>query len=186
MLEDYRPSHIEFEVANSSIVPDNFGMFETQKEATDFIHKNLTAFNQKITVVRFMDNFEKAEIRKDYSELLENKLPILEKELQKAATALAQAKKEAAEAQECVNATTNEAKALALEVKRGTKDITLDDQFTWRIPFAGRYYFFTYIDKVLKLCKTSDIPEHEKSEIWNAMSENETFFDSNFGTEKSE
>jgi len=28
----------------------------------------------------------------------------------------------------------------------------------------------------LKLCKISDIPEHEKTNLWNAMAENEKFF----------
>lgn len=174
--EFYRPANIEFNVANSGEVPDNLGFFESSKEANEFISKNLTAVNQKITVCRFMDNFEKNELRKEYSELLETKLPFLEKELQKAAAALSIAKKEAADAQEYVNATTNEAKALAVDVKRGLKDISLDDQFSWRVPFQSRYYFFTFIDNQIKLCKISDIPEKEKEELWNAMSENERFF----------
>lgn len=174
--EFYRPANIEFNVANSGEVPDNLGFFENSKEANEFISKNLTAVNQKITVCRFMDNFEKNELRKEYSELLETKLPFLEKELQKAAAALSIAKKEAADAQEYVNATTNEAKALAVDVKRGLKDISLDDQFTWCAAFNGRYHFYTFIDNQLKLCKISDIPEHEKSNLWNAMAENEKFF----------
>jgi hypothetical protein len=183
---DYRPSNIEFEVANISTVPDNLGKFENAKEATDFMHLNVTAINQKIYVNRFMDNFEKNEIRKDCMDLLENKLPLLEKELQKATYTFTQAKKELAEATEACNATTNEAKALAIEVKRGTKVINLDDQFTWRVPFENRYYYYTFIDLQVKLCKISDIPEHEKTELWNAMSQNDKFFNDNFGTDKSE
>jgi hypothetical protein len=174
--ENYRPANIEFDVANSSIVPDNLGYFESAKEATEFIHSKMTAVNQKLTVCRFMDNFEKNEIRKEYSELLETKLPFLEKELQKAAAVYAQAKKEQAEAQEYVNATTNEAKALAVDVKRGLKDISLDDQFSWRVPFESRYFYFTFIDNQIKLCKIADIPEYEKADLWNAMSNNEAFF----------
>jgi len=130
-----------------------------------------------------MDHFEKTEIRKEYSELLEAKLPFLEKELQKASAKLAEIKKEYNEAVEYVNATTNEAKALAVEVKRGVKDISLDDQFSWRVPFEGRYYFFTFIDNQIKLCKISDIPEHEKADLWNAMSNNEAFFTGKTETE---
>jgi len=172
----YRPANIEFDVANNSIVPDNLGHFESAKEAMDFIHSKMTAVNQKLTVCRFMDNFEKNEIRKEYSELLETKLPFLEKELQKASSVYAQAKKEFSEAQEYVNATTNEAKALAVEVKRGVKDISLDDQFTWRAAYDGKYYFYTFIDNQIKLCKIQDIPDFEKQTLWNAMADNESFF----------
>jgi len=174
--ETYRPSNIEFDIASNGEIPENLGFFETSKDAIEFIASKLTAINQKITVGRFMDNFEKNEIRKEYQELLETKLPFLEKELQKAASKLAEIKKEYNEAVEYLNATTNEAKALAVDVKRGIKDISLDDQFTWRAAFDGRYYFYTFIDNQLKLCKISDIPEWEKKDLWNAMADNERFF----------
>lgn len=80
-----------------------------------------------------------------------------------------------------VNSTITEARALAKEAKRGLVDMKLDDMFTTRIPYRGRYYFFTWIDKQLKLCSIRDIPEHEKTEIWNVMAANEEFIDSNFG-----
>jgi len=174
--ENYRPANIEFDVPTNGETPEYLGVFENAKEATDFIHKNLIAVNQKITVFRFMDNFEKNEIRKEYSELLETKLPFLEKELQKATVKYTEVKKDLEEAKEYVNATTNEAKALAVEVKRGVKDITLDDQYTWRVAFNGRYHFYTFIDNQIKLCRISDIPEYEKNDLWNAMAENEHYF----------
>ena len=176
----YRPANIEFDVANSSNVPDNFGTFENEKAANEFIGKNLIGINQKISVNRFMDNFEKQELRKEYQEMLELKMPLLERELMKATAAFQEAKKNLADAQEIVNATTNEVKALANEVKRGIKVMELDDQFTWRIPFMGKFYYFTYIDKQLKLCKINDIMEHEKQELFNASYQNETFFNDNF------
>lgn len=185
-LEDYRPVNIEFDVANSSIVPDNLGQYENSQKALEFISKNIVGINQKVTVNRFMDHVEKIELRKEYSDLLENKLPILERDLMKASSVFEQAKKDLADAKEYVNATTNEAKALAVEVKRGTKEISLDDMFTWRVPFEGRYYFFTFIDNQIKLCKISDIPEHEKMDLYNAMNQNDEFFNANFGVKESE
>jgi len=183
---DYRPANIEFDVANSSILPDNLGKFETAKNAIDFIHANFLGVNQKISVLRFMDNFEKSEIRKEYSELLEHELPSLEKKLQIANQIFEQAKKGLSEAKEMVNATINTVKALSNEVKLGTKEITLDDQFTWRIPFNGNYYFFTFIDLQLKLAKVSAIPEHEKMDVLNSLSQNEKFINDNFCSEKNE
>jgi ElaB/YqjD/DUF883 family membrane-anchored ribosome-binding protein len=175
---EYRPAYIEFDVASANSIPDVLGNFETLQEASDFIGKQLAGFNQKITVFRFIDNFEKSEIRKEYNELLENKIPILEKELSKATSALAEAKKNMSDAVESVNATINEAKALAMDVKRGVKDITLDDISTWRVPFNGQYFFYTYMDKVLKLAKVQDIPDHEKQDIFSASHKNDEFFNS--------
>ena len=67
---------------------------------------------------------------------------------------------------------------LAAEVKRGLVDIRLDELFTYRVTYKGRYYYYTYMDKQLKLCLIRDIPEFEKSELWNSMAQNEEFIDS--------
>ena len=96
-----------------------------------------------------MDSVERAQLRKDYQELLELKLPLLEREFNKANAAYNEAKATLANAKEIVSATTNEVRAIALEVKNNVKTIKLDDQFTWRIPFGDKFYFYTYIDKKL-------------------------------------
>lgn len=181
--ENYRPANIEFDVANSSQCPDNLGMYENEKAVNEFIGKNLIGINQRVLVNRFMDNFEKTELRKEYQDMLELKMPLLERELMKATAAYEEAKKNLADTKELVSATTNEVKALAMEVKRGVKVMDLDEQFTWRIPFAGKFYFYTWIDKVLKLCKINDIMEHEKQELFNASYQNEEFFNANFPLE---
>ena len=111
-----------------------------------FIAENLVGINQAATVNRFMDSVERAQLRKDYQELLEL-LPLLEREFNKANAAYNEAKATLANAKEIVSATTNEVRAIALEVKNNVKTIKLDDQFTWRIPFGDKFYFYTYIDK---------------------------------------
>jgi hypothetical protein len=174
--ETYRPANIEFDV-NNGVIPLTLGLeFKDMNQAINFVGSKLISFNQKVRANRFIDNFEKNEIRKDYQDLLESKIPMLEKELMKAQSAHAEAKKALADANEYVSATTNEAKALAVEVKRGIREIELDDMYTWSIPVGDKYFFFTFIDSQIKLCKVSDIPFHERSEIFNAMSQNEEFF----------
>ena len=179
---DYRPANLEFDVATIGIVPDSLGEYKNADEAIEFMHKNLVGLNQRVTVNRFMDNFEKTELRKEYQEMLEIKLPLLEKDLMKATATYNEAKKELTKAQQMVSATTSEVITIANTVKLGVKEITLDDQFTWRCAFEGKYYFFTFIDKSIKLVKTSDIPESEKLELYNAMLKNEEFFHTNFGS----
>lgn len=180
-LNDHRPARIEFDVAlDNSPMPQSFGEFKTAEEATKAI-KMLTAINQAVTVNRHLDVFEKSEMRKEVTDLLENILPRHEKDWSIAAQELAEAKKKEKAATEAVEFVTNQAKEIARGVKRGTKEIKLDDLFTYRIPYKGRYYFYTYIDKELKLCRISDIPEHEKTEIFNAMSMNDKVIDDTFG-----
>lgn len=179
-LEFYRPSNIEFDIEVSVfIVPACLGIFENEKEVNKFIAENLVGINQAATVNRFMDSVERAQLRKDYQELLELKLPLLEREFNKANAAYNEAKATLANAKEIVSATTNEVRAIALEVKNNVKTIKLDDQFTWRIPFGDKFYFYTYIDKKLQLCKVADIQSFEKSELFNAASANEEFFNKN-------
>ena len=84
-LEFYRPSNIEFDIDASVLVPACLGIFENEKEVNKFIAENLVGINQAATVNRFMDSVERAQLRKDYQELLELKLPLLEREFNKAA-----------------------------------------------------------------------------------------------------
>ncbi len=182
--ENYRPANIEFNVAtDGSPMPETFGEFETAEDAAKFIGGNLIIVNQGITVSRHMDFKEKTELRTEYNDVLENELPIYEKELSVATQNFTEAKKELAEATEMVSATTVKAKSLAAEVKRGLKEMSLDELFTYRIAYKGRYYFYTYIDKKIVLCRISDIPEFEKGELFNAMAENEHFIDANINPE---
>jgi hypothetical protein len=185
--ETYRPATIEFDVAHDgSNIPETFGEFDSAEDAAKFLGKNFTAINHAITVARYMDQREKTDIRKEYNEILENKLPIFEKELSAVTQEFNEAKKKVNNSTEMVNATISEAKALAAEVKRGLVDIQLDDLFTSYIPYRGRYYFFTYIDKQLKLCAIRDIPDSEKNDIWNSMAANDEMIDTNSANGKAE
>lgn len=180
--KDYRPAYIEFDFAHdNSNMPESFGEFENAEQAAKFIGANLVSINQGKTVARHMDNFEKNEIRKEYNDILENITPTREKELSKATLEFNEAKRNLDIAKENVNAAINRVKALAIEVKRGTKEIKLDELFTSRVAYRGRYYFYTFIDGSLRLCDIRDIPESEKSEIWNQMAGNEQFIDDHFG-----
>lgn len=127
-----------------------------------------------------MDFKEKTDIRREYNELLETKLPIYERDLSVATQEFNEAKRKMGNCQELVNATLTEARALATEVKRGIVEMHLDDLFTYRLPYKGRYYYYTFIDKALRLCAIRDIPDHEKQEIWNAMASNDQFIDDNY------
>lgn len=176
LKNNYRPMNIEFDVAHDgSEMPETFGEFSTDKDMLQFVSDNLVGVPYAITVARHMDNYEKTQIRKEYNNILENIMPTLEKRLSNAHIELEDAKKKYKDAQELVNSEFTKSKELARDVKRGLVEMNLDEQFTYRIAFRGRYYIYTYIDKEFKLCKIKDMPESEKTEIWNSMTKNEEF-----------
>lgn len=183
--EDYRPKTIVFDVAqDETVMPETLGEFKKHEDAVKFLaDAKLTTINQSLTVSRHMDAVEKKEIREQYMDVLENVLPRLEKDHSIKTQALNEAKRAEKDANEMVNASISETKILAKDVKRGLKSINLDDVYTFRIPYKSRYYFYTWIDGELKLVKISDIPEHEKTEIWNAMAANEEFIEKTFPDE---
>lgn len=180
LKENYRPANIEFDVEGGSI-PNHFCMeFKEANEAVEFMAKYVTGLNVKQSVNRLMDSYEKKMIREDYQDLLEQKIPMLERDLSKAKQAFDEAKKEYNNALELVSATTNEAMALAREVKSGVKIMELDDMYTWRVPVGDKYYIYTFMDNQIKLCKVLDIPFYERNELFNAMHENSEFFETYF------
>lgn len=182
--EDYRPANVEFDVAeDGSIMPLNMGSFDSLEDCMKMIGGNMTVINHAITVGRHMDFVEKNHRREIYNDVLENTLPKQERNHSLLTRKLEEAKKEEKEAKEMVNASINEARILAAEVKRGIIDVKLDDIATVRIPYNGRYYFYTYMDKQLKLCKIADIMDSEKQELYTAMANNEAFLESQYGEE---
>ncbi|MCE5225237.1 MAG: hypothetical protein LLG05_05190 [Porphyromonadaceae bacterium] len=181
--EFYRPANIEFNCGHDgSNMPETFGTFETAEEMAKFLQGNLTAINQSLTVMRHMDNKEKKELQDQYSDLLENIVPIYEKKLIESELALVSAKKELKDAEERYQSEIAKVKDLATEKKRGLREMCLDDKYTFRIPYSGNYYFYTWIDKKLRLCLVRPIPDIEKQDLYNAMGGNEAFIDKNFGS----
>jgi len=179
--ENYRPTMIEFNVSKDGTnIPESLGEFITSEEAGKFIGSNLTALNRGVTVSRHMDAFEKKSCREDYQDVMENLVPVYERELSAAELALANAKSSLKNSQEAYDFTINRAKNLAAEAKRGLKDYICDEKYTYRIPYQGRFYFYTYIDESLRLCLIREIAESEKTEIWSQMAGNEEYIDKNF------
>jgi hypothetical protein len=174
----YRPAHVEFQTASDGTnMPESFGTFETPEEMSKFIGGSLVAVNSALTCNRHMDAKEKKDMREEYSDLLENIVPVYEKRWSEADLAFTSAKKALKEAEENYNAEIAKTKELAQQVKRGLQEMDLDEKFTFRIAYMGRYYFYTWIDKELRLCLIRTILESEKQDLYNQMGANEEFID---------
>jgi hypothetical protein len=127
-----------------------------------------------------MDQKEKKEMRESYQKLLEDIVPVYEKRWSEAEIAFASAKKALKDAEENYGAEISKTKELAQQVKRGLQEMDLDEKFTFRVPYNGRYYFYTWIDSELRLCLIRPIPEYEKQDLYNTMSTNEEFIDKEY------
>lgn len=180
--DDYLPAWTEFNVADES-VPQILGTeFENLDEASKFINNQAVALHHSITVQRHMDNYEKGQVRDRYREVLEDILPKLEREHAVLFSELNDAKRREKEASEMVSASITEAKLLAKEAKVGLKEMKLEELSTFRIPYNGKYYFYTFIDKHLKLCAVREISETEKRELWTAGVDNSKLFNNSSDT----
>lgn len=148
--EFYRPVNIEFNVTHDgSNMPVTLGDFKTAEDASKFIGGNLTAINRQLTAARYMDTVEKVNLRKKYSDLLEDILPAFATALSAAEMELTAAKKKQKEAEEAYNVTVTNAKNMAAEVKRGLKDMELDEKYTYRVPYkAGITFLLTLISSL--------------------------------------
>ena len=62
------------------------------------------------------------------------------------------------------------------------EEMKLDEQFTYQVAYKNRYYYYTYIDGMIRLVAIEDIPEYEKQNLFNSCAANEKFIDINFGT----
>jgi len=174
----YRPSEIIFELSpDNSGFPEMLGEFPSEIEAKKFIAAHFTALNEAVNVYRRMDYKEIKVRRETYENILENIVPDAEIHVLHAESEYQDKKKKLADRNEYLRSRETEAKNIAKEVKKGVVEIELDQEYTYKIPYKGRYYHVTYIDKVLKLAKIQDIPEHEKGDLYVKMAQNEQMID---------
>jgi len=180
-LKDYRPDFIEFNYReHNTIMPDSFGEFESLEHASKFVGGNVVAVNMKMETSRKMDAFEKSEMRKRYNNILENMIPEENTAVAEAEAKLKEAKENLKRCQENLNASHNQVESLAKQVKRGLIDIDLDNISTFRIPYNGKFYFYTFIDGELRLCHHRDIGETEARDLYTAMNDNSKFLEEVF------
>lgn len=174
--KDYTPEHIDFGIQTNE-VPTILGEFETLEEVQDFINENFVAMHEKLETTRLMDEYEKEEIRKEYEIELEEKIPIYQLESDIAKAEAENAKDKEKRAKELVTATINKVLSLSDKVKKGITEINLDAASTYRIPLNGNYYYYTFVNNVLTLAKIREIPDFERSEIFNSSERNKEFFE---------
>ena len=105
ITNDYEPEELQFvlpEVVKDTFPLElTFGNAENEKEIIKAVNEHFNVmFPENELAMRYMDNFEKDEIRKKYCELVEKELPSAEAEL---LSAKEEAKRLKANAEEALN-----------------------------------------------------------------------------------
>lgn len=175
VLKNYIPVAVEFKLPETNM-PVSLGDFEKAEEAREFVAKQFVATQEKVEATRFMDEYEQQTMREEYSDVLENQIPELEKKASEKHAILEEAKQDAKQADDMVKMANTKVRDLAREVKEAIKKIYLDNKNTWRIPLDGKYYYYSYFQGELQLVKIKDIPDYEKNDLLNSMSNNESSF----------
>lgn len=175
VVENYRPRKIEFPIKTTE-VPMNLGKFKTPEEAQQFINDNFVAIPSKLTTTRLMDLYEIEMLRKKYINELENDLPEIQKQYLEAVQELENAKSIEKRAKEMVNSSLNKIQDISREVKSGITEINLDQAFTYEVTTNGKRFYYTYIDKEIKLAKITEIPSYEQEDLLNSSEKNSNYF----------
>lgn len=168
-IKDYRPDQINFVLTDET--KEKFAEVLTLFEGADDVEKVIEKVNEyfnaefptNVVARRYMDEFEKMNIREEYNQIVENEQPDAERELD---AAIAEAKRIKKDAEDALLAVNKRIKELAARVKEGQEDIKLSNKNTFRIALAGHYLTFTWIDDEVKLATSEKIPNWDKDKIW--------------------
>lgn len=173
-LKNYVPAEPAFILPkNVSFPPVIFegaeSMDDVRKHLTAFVTENMTT----ATAERLLDEYEKATLRANYGELIENEQPKLEKAL---ADAEAAAKELVRNAKDKLLACTTQIKDYAFQVKRGQRGMELPTESTVRIPVCGHYLYYAWINGAFRLCRADRIPLWEADNLFTNTETNKAAF----------
>ena len=183
-IKDYRPDTINFVLSDE--IKEKFAEVLTIFHGADDVEKVIEKVNEyfnaefptNIVARRFMDSFEKMNIREEYNQIVENEQPEAERELD---AAIAEAKRIKKDAEDALLSVNKRIKELAARVKDGKEDFKLSSKNTFRIALNGHYLTFSWVDGEMKLAMAEKIPNWDKDKIWAQEDRNRKGMEELFG-----
>lgn len=145
-----------------------------------YVGRNFTAtFPDKEYVTRRMMEDEKAALRGDYCQLVENVLPERRRQMEEA---IEEAKRMRKEAEERYASALQEISAMAAEVKMGTVETCIKGTDTFCMALAGYYLYYTWDEasKTFLLAKATPITD---TSLWASDEKNRDMMRQHFGYE---
>ena len=174
-LKNYAPVQPEFKLPKNVSFPRV--IFEGAKNM-DEIRKYLSGrfIAERMTnakAYRLLDAYEKASIRANYSELMEDEQPKLEEQLADIESSCKQITKEA---KDKLQAVITQIRDLVYQVKRGDKEVDLPADSTVRIPLDGYYLYYAWINGMFQLCRVDKIPSWDEQSLFANQETNKEAF----------
>lgn len=174
-LKNYAPVQPEFKLPKSVSFPKV--IFEGAKNMDEirkflsgrFIAESMT--NAK--AIRLLDSYEKAALRSNYSELMEDEQPKLEEQLADIESSCKQLTKEA---KDKLQAVMTQIRDLVYQVKRGDKEVDLPTDSTVRISLDGHYLYYAWINGMFQLCRVDKIPSCDEQSLFANQETNKEAF----------
>lgn len=174
-LKNYAPEQPEFSLPKNVTFPRV--IFEGAKSMDEirkflsgqFIAESMTAAK----ATRMLDAYEKASLRANYSELMEDEQPRLEEELADIENNCKQITKEA---KDKLQAVVTQIRDLVWQVKRGVKEVDLPSDSTVRIPIDGHYLYYAWINHKFQLCRVDKIPSWDEQSLFANQETNKEAF----------
>lgn len=195
-LKNYVPENIEFVLEDGAkdIFPLELDFLslgkenlcgekplKTKADVLKFVGKHFTAtFPDNELVTRYLDDYEKKNIREEYCTLEENDVPARKLELEEA---LEKAKKMKKDAEEAYASVLMEVAKYAAEVRQGTVDMRLKAKNVFCIALSGYYLVYNWDNNSEKfvLAKAYEIPD--RTELWANEAKNRESMKEVFGLE---
>ncbi len=173
-LKNYAPENPEFVLPEELSFPNVLfvgakNMDEVRKHLSGkFITESVTSGKTD----RKLDAYEKATIRANYAELLEDVQPQLERAL---SVIEEEMKSQVSEAKERLQAVRTQIRDFVYEVKRGIKEVNLPPD-TIKIPVKGFYLFYAWIGNEFRLVRAEKIPAWDKEKLFSNLETNKEAF----------
>lgn len=170
-LTSYTPQRTEIAIAKQydKLPQTLFDGAESLEQVQKILHVEFVTTNEPIKVFRKLDSYEVSTIRSNYSELLEDKLPVVKDEY---ATIQENAKKAIQDAKDRYTSCETQIQDLVYQVKNGKKEIELDQNSCYRIPAVGHYLYFSWINEEFTLVNVEKIPEWDADKIFSQGEQN--------------
>lgn len=130
--------------------------------------------DKDVIVQRVMTEDEISEIRRVYGEIAEEELPEVRNKLEEITQAY---KREKEELLGQITALDNKFLDLVSVAKNGVTDYTPESDKTFRIPIAGHYLTYTYLNGKFQLAKSIPIPENQRYDLFNSSDKNSNSFE---------
>lgn len=183
--QNYEPQELQFVLPEAVVemfpLELEFHGCETEKDVLKKVNEHFNCmFPENETTMRYMDEFEKDTIRKEYCELVEKDLPEAEADL---ISAVNQAKALKSNAESKLQSIRKQIADLAAEVNDGTVTKKLPSTKTWRIALNGYFLYYAMINDKVRLVKAEKIASYDKSSLWAQEDKNRTAMMELFGLE---